>query len=144
PPMPRPAYTRPQSPPRRAAAAPPAPPVPPAAAMRDTDVLPAVRHVRRAEKPLDALLVKTTREHLTELLGSMLLAAFVSAAVSILLLVLEKFFGNDTTQFGPLFAWLSLTGTIGAWCVLIPAKFWEGTQGDPTLRRFVMLAAGLL
>lgn len=141
---PRPAYTRPQTPPRRPAAAPPAPPVPPAAAMRATDVLPVVRHVRPAEKPVEALLVKTPREHMTELLGSMLLAAFVSAAVSVLLLVMEKFFGNDTTQFGPLFAWLSLTGTIGAWCVMIPSKFWEGTKGDTTLRRFVMLAAGLV
>jgi hypothetical protein len=27
--------------------------------------------------------------------------------------------------------------------VLIPAKFWEGKRGDPTLRRFVMLIVGL-
>ena len=32
---------------------------------------------------------------------------------------------------------------IGAWGVLIPAKFWEGRQGDAVLRRFALLGMGL-
>ena len=46
-------------------------------------------------------------------------------------------------QFYSEYAWLGLCGAIGAWGVLIPAKLWEGRQGDAVLRRFVMLGIGL-
>ena len=32
----------------------------------------------------------------------------------------------------------------GAWGILIPAKFWEGQDGEPALRRFSMLVVGLV
>ncbi|MES1213862.1 MAG: hypothetical protein ABUL64_04670, partial [Singulisphaera sp.] len=47
-------------------------------------------------------------------------------------------------QFYSEYAWLGLCGALGAWSVLIPAKLWEGRNGDPVLRRFVMLGLGLL
>jgi hypothetical protein len=42
------------------------------------------------------------------------------------------------------YAWLGLCGSLGAWGVLIPAKFWEGRHGDAVLRRFVLLGIGLI
>jgi hypothetical protein len=36
-----------------------------------------------------------------------------------------------------------MSSIVGSWCILIPAKVWEGSRGDPALRRFVMLAIGL-
>src|SRR5262249_34687935 len=32
---------------------------------------------------------------------------------------------------------------VGAWAVLIPAKFWEGTKGEAVLRRLTLLILGL-
>jgi hypothetical protein len=43
-----------------------------------------------------------------------------------------------------LIGWLATVGTLGAWGVLIPSKFWEGTLGEPILRRFVLLCVGLV
>ena len=41
------------------------------------------------------------------------------------------------------FAWLALVSSVGAWSVLVPAKFWEGLQGDVMLRRFILMVIGL-
>ena len=41
------------------------------------------------------------------------------------------------------FAWLVLVSIAGAWSVLIPSKFWEGTRGDAMLRRFILMVIGL-
>jgi hypothetical protein len=41
------------------------------------------------------------------------------------------------------FAWLLLVGLIGSWAILIPAKCWEGYQGEPALRRFLMMVIGM-
>jgi hypothetical protein len=40
-------------------------------------------------------------------------------------------------------AWFALTGSLGAWGVLVLSKLWEGTRGEPALRRFAMLVVGL-
>ena len=40
-------------------------------------------------------------------------------------------------------AWFALTGTLGAWGILGLSKLWEGTRGEPILRRFAMLVVGL-
>jgi len=31
----------------------------------------------------------------------------------------------------------------GTWAVMVPSKFWEGTRGEPMLRRFIMMVVGL-
>ncbi len=49
---------------------------------------------------------------------------------------------TGNVQLGEVF-WLAGVGTLGAWGVLVPAKFWEGTQGEPILRRFALLCVGL-
>jgi len=83
---------------------------------------------------------KSPRDKVTELMGSLLLAAAVSGATALLMLIVQ----HRDQQFYSEYAWLGLCGALGAWGVLIPAKFWEGRQGDPVLRRFVMLGVGLL
>jgi len=32
---------------------------------------------------------------------------------------------------------------VGAWAVLIPSKFWEGSRGEVLVRRFVLMVVGL-
>jgi hypothetical protein len=90
---------------------------------------------------------KRPREQATELVGSMLLAATVAAVAALLTLA---WYGNGSGPTAALasdrevYVWLAITGTLGAWAVLIPAKLWEGRHGDPVLRRFVGLSAGLV
>lgn len=86
---------------------------------------------------------KTRYQQLTELTGSLLMSAFVAAVLSVVMLVV----GSQNLQasvhgWGPLYAWLALTSTVGAWIVLTLSKVWEGSSGDQALRRFCLLAAG--
>ena len=78
------------------------------------------------------------RERITQLLGSLLLSTLVCAVVSLVVMILR---GEtpDPVQY----TWLACSAVLGSWAVLIPAKLWEGTRGDPVLRRFVMLMVGL-
>ena len=93
---------------------------------------------KEREQSVPALLLKNRRERFSELLGSMLLGAGVAVAVSVVMSLILKD-GMAPEQF----AWLSIVSTAGSWAILIPAKFWEGTQGEPILRRFVLLLSGL-
>ncbi|HEY2827115.1 MAG TPA: protein kinase, partial [Pirellulales bacterium] len=79
------------------------------------------------------------RERITQLLGSLLLSTVICFVVGLVVMLLR---GRpvDTVQY----AWLAASSTLGSWAVLIPAKFWEGSRGDAALRRFVMLAMGLV
>ncbi len=90
------------------------------------------------EKAAPVLIVKSPRARLTELLGSLLMSAGVAGVISILVLL----FRGQSPQ-PEQYAWLALVSTLGAWSVLISAKFWEATRGDPSLRRFVLLVIGL-
>lgn len=96
------------------------------------------KQLRRRERPQPALVIGTPRERATELVGSMIISALVSGVVTLVMMVVR---GRplDANQF----AWLAIAGTIGAWAILIPGKFWEGSPGEPLLRRFTMLLAGL-
>ncbi|HEX4143890.1 MAG TPA: serine/threonine-protein kinase [Pirellulales bacterium] len=91
-----------------------------------------------AERAMSALVVKSPRERLIELLESLL----VSAAASIVLAVIAA--ACQRGDSGPEeVAWFALTGMLGAWGVLALSKLWEGTRGEPILRRFAMLVVGL-
>ncbi len=88
---------------------------------------------------------KTVHQHLTELTRSMLMAALVAAVLGVLFVPVGA--GNlDVTLYGwgPLYAWLVITSTVGSWFVLAFSKSWEGRRGDQALRRFFLLVAGLL
>ena len=80
-----------------------------------------------AEKPL--------REKLRELVGSMFMAAVVAFVVALLAPALD--FGSSAT-----FLWLAIVGTLGAWAVMIPAKFVEGRLEEQLPMRLFMLLVG--
>ncbi|HEY1602468.1 MAG TPA: protein kinase [Pirellulales bacterium] len=118
----------------RAAAGPP-PPQPRAATYTRRE-----RRIARRDSARREMLHKSPRESFTELVGSLLLAAAVSAAAALLMFIVQ----HRDERFYSEYSWLGLCGTLGAWGVLIPAKFWEGRQGDAVLRRFVLLGIGLI
>jgi len=130
---------------RRAAAQPGAkPPEPPRAEHQ------AARHESRrrwhrrqppAKEVAAALVAKPPRQRLTELVGSMLGAAMVALAMCVVMVLLSSYQGTTTRPEQA--AWLALVSVLGSWAVLVPAKFWEGTPGEPMLRRFVMMVIGL-
>jgi len=99
------------------------------------------RHWRRHEKPLPALVLAPPRQRVTELLGSLLMSTLAAAAMTVVLFLISGFY--DMPLRIEHVAWLFLTGVAGSWTILIPAKLWEGTYGEPALRRFVMMVLGL-
>jgi len=104
----------------------------------------AKRHDKRP-KYVPKLPERTPREGFTELIGSMLVTVPVVAAACVVMVLLNVFFG-DAFRPAPTpgqCAWLALMGIAGTWAVLIPSKFWEGTGGETTLRRFIMMVVGL-
>jgi eukaryotic-like serine/threonine-protein kinase len=94
---------------------------------------------RWREQAAAALVVKSPRERVADLAGSMILAAVIGTIMSVVAVLLR----GDTSIEREQYAWLTITSVLGAWAVLIPAKMWEGTRGDQTLRRVTMLVIGL-
>jgi len=97
---------------------------------------------RRYKKAVPTLVLGTPRERVAELLGSLLLSSVVAVAMTVVMVLLSSF--EDAVPKPEQCAWMLLTTVIGSWIVLIPSKFWEGTNGDPALRRFVMMVMGLM
>ncbi len=80
---------------------------------------------------------------MTELTGSFLMAAIVSAVLCLIILVAGGRRLDASVDTWTFFTWLTISSTAGAWLMLGLAKFWEGHEGDDILRRFVMMVAGL-
>ena len=76
----------------------------------------------------------------TELIGSMLAAAAVTAAMCVAMYVLETYRGMPM-QIEQC-AWLYLVSLAGAWIVIVVAKFWEGSRGERMLRHFILMTIG--
>jgi hypothetical protein len=85
------------------------------------------------------LSAKTMHTRLTELTGSMLVAAFVAAVAALVALLLRSE-QSEPEQY----AWLAIVGTFGAWGIMIPAKFWEGRSVETALRRLLIFVIGLV
>ncbi|MFP6694720.1 MAG: serine/threonine-protein kinase, partial [Pirellulales bacterium] len=85
-----------------------------------------------------SLPVRTPRERMMGLSGSLVLSGLVCLVISVVMLMLRGQI-SDPQQY----AWLALTSIIGSWGILVPAKIWEGGQGEATLRRFFMLVVGI-
>jgi serine/threonine protein kinase len=134
---------RPEQPP-----SPPGNPVPPgnADANRGDWRAASQRHWKRKSRKhrrheaVQALVVKSGRERVADLAGSMILAAIVGTIMSVVAVLLRGETNVEQNQF----AWLTLTSVLGSWAVLIPSALWAGTNGDATLRRVTMLVVGLL
>ncbi|HEV2968890.1 MAG TPA: serine/threonine-protein kinase [Pirellulales bacterium] len=87
----------------------------------------------------------TGRQRATELVGSMFAGAIVAIFVALVMFLVRGGIHGPSVQSNlNQYAWLALSAIVGAWGVLIPAKLWQGSREDTTLRRFVMLAVGLL
>ena len=95
-----------------------------------------------------ALVLKSPKERLTELVGSLLAGGLVAVATSIVAVLIGGLVADDSSQTADFqryseYGWLVLMSIAGTWAVLIPSKFWEGTRGEAVLRRFVMMVVGL-
>ena len=131
----------------------PVPPPPAGATQRYGAAYARVRdHQRQRRADLETAAERLQRkplaERLTELVGSMLIGALVAIAMSVVMMVVNGYFLEGRMPpggFGQLsqYAWLVLVSIAGTWAILIPAKFWEGTNGEALLRRFIMLVMGL-
>lgn len=107
-----------------------------------------VKPISRAElndSLRDELGAKGFFQHMRELTGSMLMASVVSIVLCVVtLLIGSEGLEGTIHQWGPLYAWMTISTVICAWSILLLSKFWESTAGDQALRRFCMLATGLV
>jgi arginine exporter protein ArgO len=107
---------------------------------------PRANHFRRGrwqDYAREMLHRRAPAEKFAELTGSLLMAAFSSIVLAIVMLVIgsKDFSGSvDTYAF---FAWFATTCTLGAWLVLVAGKLMESRGGEPVRRRFAMLVMGL-
>jgi predicted Ser/Thr protein kinase len=100
------------------------------------------RWQRHHERSLPALVLRTPRERVTDLIGSLLLSTLVAAAMTVVMtLILGGYLESETRP--EQLAWLFAMSVAGSWTVLIPSKFWEGTKGESTPRRFLMMVLGM-
>jgi hypothetical protein len=82
-------------------------------------------------------------ERVAELTGSMLFAALVAAILTWSRCCWQAQTLDGSVSGWAVFAWLTVTSVMGSWMLLTLGKFWEGSEGDHAVRRFVMLLAGL-
>jgi hypothetical protein len=82
-------------------------------------------------------------QKMSELTGSMLMAAAVSAVLSLAMLAIGGGRLDGSVDSWTAFTWLTVVTSLSAWTVLGIGKLWEPTDGDQMLRRFVMLAVGM-
>ena len=120
---------------------------PPAGAPLPTDpreghrrFVPSWHRRGRREAAAAALVVKPGLDRFTELLGSMIVGALVAVVMCVVMLLIKSY--RTGVPQPELCAWLALVSILGTWAVLVPAKFWEGTHGEPILRRFILMVIG--
>jgi serine/threonine protein kinase len=90
----------------------------------------------------EQLAAKSFREKLSELVGSMLLAAIYAAIAACVAPLL--FHTQVESEQLATYIWLALVGTLGSWAVLIPAKLAEGKVEEHTPLRISMLLLGTI
>ncbi len=101
------------------------------------------RWIPPRERAANALVCKPKLERAAELVGSMLGGALVAITMCVVVVILNAYRTDGTYPAPEQCAWLVLMSIAGTWTVLVTSKFWEGTQGEPVLRRFLMLVLGL-
>jgi hypothetical protein len=87
-------------------------------------------------------LLGTPRERARDLFGSLLLSPLVIGVLFFLcsLLNLRNMPGERLGHT----IWAACVAVLGTWAALIFGKIWESNPGEPILRRFTMLVAGLM
>ena len=99
------------------------------------------RPMASREAAVPALVIKPLAMRAADLIGSLLMASAVTAAMCVVMLLIEAYRGISL-QIEQC-AWLYLVSLAGAWLVLSAAKFWEGSQGERMLRHFILMTLGL-
>jgi hypothetical protein len=97
----------------------------------------------RGQRPPQGPPLLSPRQRLTELFGSLLLSAVVGGVIALVMILFRLGSASVAAVELNQYAWLALTGIVGAWSILISVKFWEGKPGEPALQRFSMLVLGL-
>lgn len=101
------------------------------------------RWARPEERAAEAMVCRTPGQRATELVGSLLGGALVAITMCVVVIILNSFRAGSEIPHPEQCAWLVLMSIVGTWTVLVVSKFWEGTRGDPMLRRFIMMVLGL-
>ncbi len=103
--------------------------------------MPAQRRGRWHDRPEFVLPVRSARQRITELLGSMVGGSLAAMTMCLVMLILNSFRSADPRP--EQYAWLLLVSIAGTWAVMIPAKIWERSEADAMVRRFVLMVVGL-
>jgi hypothetical protein len=88
------------------------------------------------------LAVKPLRDKVSELMGSMMLAALVAAVAACIGPMLLG--SQPSSDRWAMHLWLMTVGTLGSWAILIPGKFAEARLEDQVPIRVSLLAFGAL
>jgi hypothetical protein len=89
-----------------------------------------------------AALDESLEQRLARLLGSLIGSALVAFTMCLVTWILYSFRGRSPTTPAQ-FAWLVVVSITASWAVLVSSEFWEGSRGDPMLRRFILMVIGL-
>jgi serine/threonine protein kinase len=88
------------------------------------------------------LVARPTRDKLTEMMGSMLLAAVFAAVASCVAPLLMS--QQPASDGMAMYLWLAMVGTLGSWAIIVPAKLVEGKLEDQVPMRLTLLLCGAL
>jgi serine/threonine protein kinase len=88
------------------------------------------------------LAAKPLREKISELLGSMLLAAGISALAAGVAPLLFR--DQPSSEQIATYLWLAIVGTLGSWSVVVPSKLFEGKLEDQVPLRISLLILGMI
>jgi len=123
-----------------------------APAGRATMPLPGPAQALHRPKPYDPAAIdeelrrrwaaQPTAARLAQLLGSMIVATMICAVTTLVLVLISGYHGAPVAAAPAV--WLYLVSLFGTYCVLIAAHSWNRAGPDPLLRRFILLALGLL
>lgn len=106
-----------------------------------------VSHKVRRQQQLTALRAALSRRgsrvHLAELTGSLIEAAFITAVLSLIALIVGSGSVDGSIFSWMGYAWMATVATVGGWTVLVASKYWEFAEGEEIRRRFGMLVLGL-
>jgi hypothetical protein len=102
---------------------------------------PVSRPTAASGPALPVFVIRPLTVRAADLIGSLLVAAAVTAATCVVALLIAAYRGMRL-QIEDC-AWLYLVSLAGAWLVLTAAKSWEGSRGERMLRHFVLMIAGL-
>ncbi|HMO14534.1 MAG TPA: serine/threonine-protein kinase [Pirellulaceae bacterium] len=94
---------------------------------------------RRAE-----LAQRDWKTRITELSGSVVVAALACAVLGLLGLLVSGGLSEPTPETWRFYLWLILVCLLSTWGILFLNKSWEHSQGEWVLRRFAMLTLGII